>query len=128
MVQGAPRTASVVERTDWCRRLTPDVSGLTHDERAALARHYETLGCMEHASVAAFVRFVLDLLGVGAPASLVGEATQALADAVHGGASRKRPAPADERRSGRRDADRVGPRFSSRPTLPSGWFLRGGSG
>jgi hypothetical protein len=35
---------------------------------------------MEHASVAAFARFVLELLALGAPAELVEDAQQALAD------------------------------------------------
>jgi hypothetical protein len=37
---------------------------------------------MEHASVAAFARFTLDLLALGAPADLVQSAQQALGDEI----------------------------------------------
>jgi hypothetical protein len=44
------------------------------------AEHWARLGQMEHASIAAFARFSLQLLSLGAPAELVEECTRALAD------------------------------------------------
>jgi hypothetical protein len=48
--------------------------------RAALAAHWARVAQMEHASVAAFARFALELLALGAPADLVMSASQAMAD------------------------------------------------
>lgn len=45
-----------------------------------LAEHWTQIGLMEHASVAAFARFTLQLLALGAPADLVKESTMAQAD------------------------------------------------
>lgn len=46
----------------------------------ALADHWTRDAQLEHASVAAFARLVLDLLALGAPAALIAEAQQAMAD------------------------------------------------
>jgi len=48
----------------------------------ALARHWSWIARAEHASVGSFARFILQLLAVGAPASLVSDAQRALADEV----------------------------------------------
>jgi hypothetical protein len=45
-----------------------------------LAAHWTALGLMEHASIAAFARFALQLLQVGAPPALLAEAQRALMD------------------------------------------------
>src|SRR5262249_43755535 len=50
--------------------------------RAALAAHWLEVGALEHASVASFARFTLDLLALGAPATLVADAQRAGADEV----------------------------------------------
>jgi hypothetical protein len=50
--------------------------------RAKLAEHWSHNGLMEHASVAAFARFALQLLSLGAPAELVDGAQKALADEI----------------------------------------------
>jgi hypothetical protein len=50
------------------------------NERAALAEHWTRMGQMEHASIAAFARFSMQLLALGAPSALVEACTQALAD------------------------------------------------
>ena len=47
--------------------------------RERLSAHYLQVALMEHASVAAFARFTLQLLALGAPAELVEAATQAQA-------------------------------------------------
>ncbi len=46
----------------------PQTSGLTTEERALLARAWTDDGLLEHASIASFSRFALELLAVGAPA------------------------------------------------------------
>jgi hypothetical protein len=53
---------------------------LSESERAALVAHWTKLGQMEHASIAAFARFNLQLLALGAPPQLVEACTAALAD------------------------------------------------
>lgn len=76
------RTASIVCRTDWQGDERPAIDELTPAERAALAAAWQADGLMEHASIASFARFVLHLLALGAPPSLVAAAQQAMADEV----------------------------------------------
>jgi hypothetical protein len=45
-----------------------------------LAAEWTRAGQLEHASIAAFARFALELLALGAPADLVADATRAMAD------------------------------------------------
>lgn len=49
-------------------------------ERERLAARWAEIGLMEHASIAAFARFALELLALGAPPGLIEETQQALAD------------------------------------------------
>lgn len=60
----------------------PDVSGLGPAARAALARAWASDASYEHASVASFAKFSLELLAFGAPAELVRRAHQAAIDEV----------------------------------------------
>lgn len=81
VVEASARVAPAVVRRDWSSEAaTPDVRSLTAAERATLAEHWTRLGQMEHASIAAFARFQLQLLSLGAPAALVEACTRALAD------------------------------------------------
>jgi hypothetical protein len=75
------RMAPLAARGDWkgCN-LTPRVDHLTTSERAALTAHWSRLGQLEHASIAAFARFQLQLLALGAPPDLVESCTAALGD------------------------------------------------
>jgi len=82
LVETRPRLAPVVSSGAW---LAPDAGSpllnhLSLTERAALAEHWTKMGQMEHASIAAFARFSLQLLALGAPPELVDACTQALAD------------------------------------------------
>jgi hypothetical protein len=52
------------------------------DRRAALARQWTRAALAEHASIASFARFSLQLLAVGAPPDLLSEACAAAADEV----------------------------------------------
>jgi hypothetical protein len=82
LVGSAARVAPVAETNAWCSRTdwTPAVAHLSDPERQALAEHWTRMGQMEHASIAAFARFALQLLSLGAPPELIEECTSALAD------------------------------------------------
>ena len=81
LVDSAPRVASLAIRGDWhAPGFVPHVSGLPADVRAALAEHWARAGQMEHASVAAFARFALELLALGAPAWAIVETNAAMAE------------------------------------------------
>jgi len=80
LVEGHERLAEKARRRDWSRQVDPMVDGLSEVERQALARHWTKVGLMEHASIAAFARFALQLLAQGAPAELVDRTQEAMAD------------------------------------------------
>jgi len=81
LVAEAPRLAATAARADWLdTTLIPDSSNLTPIERAQLSAYWARLGQMEHASIAAFARFSLQLLSLGAPSRLVEACNRALAD------------------------------------------------
>jgi hypothetical protein len=82
LVAGVARRAGVIPRDDWASSLDPDTGALCADDRALLAEHWAEIGSMEHASVAAFARFTLELLSLGAPADLVTASQRALADEI----------------------------------------------
>jgi hypothetical protein len=82
LVEGSARQADAEPRSDWLASVTPDLSGLDAEARQLLTAHWTLLGLMEHASVAAFARFMLELMAAGAPAELVSSAQRALADEV----------------------------------------------
>lgn len=73
----------VEERAGWSAgERAPGVEGLSPAQREALADAWARDGLLEHASVASFGRFALDLLGAGAPADLVEAAHRAALDEV----------------------------------------------
>lgn len=81
LIEQQARVAPLCEGSDWgFSSLQPSVEPLTQAERALQAAHWARLGQMEHASIAAFARFSLQLLALGAPPDLVEACTQALAD------------------------------------------------
>lgn len=82
LIDGSAVTAHVLERRDWLDEGAPAVDdlALTPAAREALAAHYTRAAQLEHASIAAFARFTLQLLELAAPAELVGASQQALAD------------------------------------------------
>jgi hypothetical protein len=81
LVQANARVAPVTTTQAWsCGKAKPRVDHLTTAERQALAAHWARMGQMEHASIAAFARFQLQLLALGAPCELVEACTQALGD------------------------------------------------
>lgn len=76
LVDGAARTAPREDREDWAMDLDLDA----HDPEAAA--HWARIAALEHASVASFARFTLQLLALAAPPELVLAAQAAAADEV----------------------------------------------
>lgn len=81
-VDGKARTAPIVDREGWSRQLAIEIDDLSPETREALAEAWALDGSYEHASIASFARFVLDLMAVGAPADLVTAAQSALSDEI----------------------------------------------
>jgi hypothetical protein len=84
MVEGAPRVAPIVRRSDWPspaldRRLLCDLDAAS---RRKVADEWLADARMEHASIASFARFTMDLLAFGAPPELVEDAQRAGIDEV----------------------------------------------
>jgi hypothetical protein len=80
LVQGVARKASAVRRDDWSQGPTPLASPRSASVRSQLVEHWTAVGLMEHASIAAFARFTLELLSHGAPPELIVESQLALVD------------------------------------------------
>jgi hypothetical protein len=83
LVAGVPRSAAGVERSDWWSRADVESEApraLAPALRAEIARGWMEQALMEHASVAAFARFALQLLSLGAPPELVADAARAMQD------------------------------------------------
>ncbi len=80
VVEGEVRFAPVACRRDWSR--AQDVTAPDDAERADVASRWAHIGAMEHASVASFARFAMDLLAFGAPPELVAGASSAMLDEI----------------------------------------------
>jgi hypothetical protein len=105
LIAGDARRAEGAARADWYPANPPalgDAPELDVELRARVAQGWLEQGLMEHASIAAFARFSLQLLSLGAPAELVSESAQAMADEI----AHARDCFALSRRHGGRD---VGP-------------------
>ncbi|MDH5674346.1 MAG: ferritin-like domain-containing protein [Myxococcales bacterium] len=79
-IGGVARIASLQPGDGWQRPFSVGSDALSYAERLALADSYRQDGLAEHASVASFSRFALQLLAQGAPASLVERALEATRD------------------------------------------------
>lgn len=82
LVSGVERRAKARQGLGWAEPGAPDCGGLAPEVRRALAAHWTEIALMEHASIAAFSRFVLELLSLGAPADLVRDAGRAMSDEI----------------------------------------------
>jgi hypothetical protein len=80
LVADETRLARAASRTDWRATLTIDCPSVSDEERQALGAAWLRNALMEHASVAAFARFTLELLAVGAPADLIRDSNDAASD------------------------------------------------
>ena len=78
-----PILAPTMTRHDWAEPAAlAGLHLLNATDRAVLTRHWLGLAALEHASVASFARFTLQLMALGAPADLVAAAQQAGLDEV----------------------------------------------
>ncbi|MDI1436206.1 ferritin-like domain-containing protein [Polyangium sorediatum] len=82
VVEGEARAARPRARADWRAPLVFDTENLDAGVREAIAAHHAAIAAMEHASIASFARFSLQLLALGAPADLLAEAQTAARDEV----------------------------------------------
>lgn len=73
--------AALPTRDNW-RELESSSKALPENARRSIAEHWARAAQMEHASVAAFSRFSLQLLAVGAPPSLLEDAHRAALDEI----------------------------------------------
>lgn len=82
-VWGEDRVAPLTSRDDWAvQPSTLGFESLSASLRAQLGAYWAHLGQLEHASVAAFSRFALQLLALGAPSGLVAGAQEAMGDEI----------------------------------------------
>jgi len=86
LVDAVPRLAGSAPRADFSERgalaeapLHPVVAD-DAELRTLLAQAWTRIGLMEHASIAAFARFALQLLGLGAPPELLMSTARAIED------------------------------------------------
>jgi hypothetical protein len=70
------------EAAGWSKGTTPTLNDLSPDERAGLGAAWAHDAHVEHASIASFSRFALELMALGAPGELVEEAHRAALDEV----------------------------------------------
>ncbi|HWB78413.1 MAG TPA: ferritin-like domain-containing protein, partial [Nannocystaceae bacterium] len=82
VVDEAARVAAVRRRDDWYDAARIDVRALDAATRAELAAAWLADAQAEHASVASFARFALELLSIGAPPELVADAHAAARDEI----------------------------------------------
>jgi tetratricopeptide (TPR) repeat protein len=82
VVNGEIRLATLHEGDTWCSKSPLSDANLSQTANTAAAQAWLEAGRGEHASVASFARFVLQLMGLGAPPNLVRDAIQAMADEV----------------------------------------------
>jgi hypothetical protein len=80
LVQKCARTAPVRASEDWVIRGPLPEPELLPAGAARVAEHWTRVALMEHASIAAFARFALELLSLGAPPELLEATHTALAD------------------------------------------------
>lgn len=77
LVGASLRSAPAAVRDDWSAPLPAPTTALDDATRAELARAWLDDGLQEHASVAAFARFTMHLLAIGAPPDLAAASQRA---------------------------------------------------
>jgi hypothetical protein len=81
LIDGTPRQASACPNDEWLRpTATLETEHLDATLRLRLSQAWTEVALLEHGSIAAFARFTLHLLALGAPASLIESSNAALAD------------------------------------------------
>jgi len=82
LVGSSLRSAGVSRRDDWLDRFQNQTARIEPETRRALAAAWLADGREEHASVAAFARFTLLMMSVGAPPDLVAASQRASLDEI----------------------------------------------
>jgi hypothetical protein len=81
LVDGVARVAHIDGGGDWTARdLAPRADAVPPALRERLGEAWTQIALLEHASIAAFARFTLQLLSLGAPAELIERSQGAMAD------------------------------------------------
>ena len=90
MLRGGAARSWSTDRRVWLRAgpemrwqlagARPNTARVSSADRARLAEEWTKVGLMEHASIAAFARFTLQLMSLGAPADLVERSNAATSD------------------------------------------------
>lgn len=79
LIDGKHRQAAPTRRLDWAQRhVFVACDGLSSEARQRIGREWLESALLEHASIASFARFTLQLLEFGAPAELVEASGQAM--------------------------------------------------
>jgi hypothetical protein len=81
-VDGDARVAPTLARRDWCLTPVRELAAVDPITRARLVEHWTQIARFEHASVASFARFGLQLMQLGAPPTLLRDTSRALADEI----------------------------------------------
>jgi hypothetical protein len=81
-IAGESRVADDECNEGWVAPIAVEMTGLNRRARRRLATLWTRTAKAEHASVAAFARFNLQLMQLGAPADMVAQSTQAMADEI----------------------------------------------
>jgi hypothetical protein len=82
LVGGCARVAALSGTSTWSSAASPALGALDVGDRAAIGERWTDVALMEHASVAAFARFALELLSLGAPADLLVATQEAIAEEI----------------------------------------------
>jgi len=84
LIEGRPLEGAARRVLGWqnARLKSPELAGLSTEERHLLALHWARIGAAEYASVAGFQRFAMDLMANGAPSDLIVHAQRAALDEV----------------------------------------------
>ena len=81
-IGGTAQIAAACTDNGWSQASEWLPSGMTDDQRERLIAHWTETAQFEHASVASFARFTMQLMAVGAPAELIAGATRAQGDEI----------------------------------------------
>jgi hypothetical protein len=81
-VDGEARMAEAVHRADWDRQRTSDFSGLSQLQKETVRDRWLQAAREEHASVASFARFSMELMSLGAPPELLAGSARAQVDEI----------------------------------------------
>lgn len=79
-VDGKALLANIIPSDDWPQRLPIPCAELSAKERGFLRKEWTLMAQQEHASIASFARFVLQIISLGAPPDLIQQSNRAMQD------------------------------------------------